>query len=943
MPGNIVIFFLFFCCLSIFSYADSAVGLVEEKNSGRETSVDLDPDQLQFMLDLGGSSHNPELGQLFEQATHVAIDQKLGYQRVVFIGAAIEVLSRTAALAANTPAVSGGSEEMRHESLSAGRMLYTARKVIESLSDEEVDKIIDQFESFHLKYLEEHNPNPDFNPDSNRSKLTAIAAGMFLGGLLPIEALLVDSATAFSAGYFSPSIDRAAALEREKYYFNQLSIASEQDNFQFYQQEKEKFIRLMISDPEHFLETDDLLDCDSNYKCRSFCRKHYEAGGNGGFLGVVPELCAWVAYKMGLEMVGSGSDEVVPEDWKNNWLPKLKESLLELSDWFAFTRENSIFETIDENGESSLSYSSKAVSTITDKALISPGFKKLAKWKKYEGWVKFGLESKFATRAVQVIIQVSDLGKSIADGAVYTLEQYLNLKKMTVTVKPEMLTHHFAKSFEAFAEHKGIGSLTHYSGSASEKSAMKDLDRSGFSGLSTMTMIRKAIARSVAIEASVDILFKSGRAFYTGREYDNVDMAGRNYTVTGRDAIQQTGIQRVDEWRNRSFAVEDEYEKWKANMVSNVTGYVAGGAAVVVATPVIFGAAAAAGLPSGGVGGVVVAVAGYGAVGVASAAASEGARALVDGVDDRVNIRTIESRLKGIWLDMEKHQKSEDEAAKAVAPVASAAKVRYENGHPLRFMALVDDFSNVEIFDEENTYRQTTGRMTSRGLRNRSIIEHNYSLAKFRLHQKNGNFLGSDRASSWVNFWTRATPLNEFLLGGDNTSEEEARLIFDFYDLSYNQGQWDPYTDRIINVGKMGQKGCIIAGMAGDNIILKNGMLDGQHEDNSIRVLSNGIVMSKDEEEPERWVIRGSCDKYDLYIRREAGTAAGRYTCFKGQYKFMRVLNNEQSVPVSAVTSTTVSVPTTYTGVPNAEPAANNGETDNQGALDNWASEHLGF
>jgi hypothetical protein len=249
----------------------------------------------------------------------------------------------------------------------------------------------------------------------------------------------------------------------------------------------------------------------------------------------------------------------------------------------------------------------------------------------------------------------------------------------------------------------------------------------------------------------------------------------------------------------------------------------------------------------------------------------------------------------------------------------------------------------VEIFDEENTYRQTTGRMTSRGLRNRSIIEHNYSLAKFRLHQKNGNFLGSDRASSWVNFWTRATPLNEFLLGGDNTSEEEARLIFDFYDLSYNQGQWDPYTDRIINVGKMGQKGCIIAGMAGDNIILKNGMLDGQHEDNSIRVLSNGIVMSKDEEEPERWVIRGSCDKYDLYIRREAGTAAGRYTCFKGQYKFMRVLNNEQSVPVSAVTSTTVSVPTTYTGVPNAEPAANNGETDNQGALDNWASEHLGF
>ncbi len=602
-----------------------------------------------------------------------------------------------------------------------------------------------------------------------------------------------------------------------------------------------------------------------------------------------------------------------PESWTRDKLPKLKAEVLSIKDWLEFTGNNQIIQEFDEDGNPIYSVLDNSLTktplnVALDQGIVSPILKSLIQRNSVKGWLKFLGESKIAPRIVQFALQTTDLGKAIANTAVLALDQILRGQNLKLVVRPEFLTHKFAQTVHDFAHKFDVKLLSKYTPESAAKN-LTDVQKAGLAKTSGMTLLRRAFARAFALEAAIDISFRLGGAAWQGHGNEEVQIGDSEYQVGGRTRVQMTGNATQDRSRQRSAAVEAAWDDWKRNAIQNTGGYIAGGLTVAVATPFVFGVAAAAGAPTAGVGSVVVAVAGYAAVGVAAYGASTGARKMLEGVDDGVNLWRVEDRLKGIFSDMTVNRdKDVSQSQSIVSRVVSAAQVRYVNKQDMKYMAFVASFDKVEIKKEGG-------------------------LSKLRLHQDHGNFLDSDRVASWENYFRRGVThvatlgistlwrqFSDWRQGEEAKIEtREARLLHDFYDLAGNQAQWDDFPDKIVPIGPISNRGVLFVGTPGDKVEISNGIIRGTEDDSDIRILSNGLVMSRNERNRQRWVIKGRCADYDIFIRREVTGAAGRYSCLNNTYRYVRALNLPGSTPPNNTNARpTTSVPRTATGTGSA-------------------------
>lgn len=628
--------------LALTMYSSVLFAQTKSGSGNKEVEESLNPDKLQFLLDIGGSKNNPEIGRITNKATAMALDKVVGTQRVAFIAAALEVVNSSYLEGYMNPIeycknYLNGIEnrtiprherdvyvkkldESRVEVWKFKRMLFTAQQIVGEMSEEEIEAILGEFENFQLEYLLGHASNPKFKIDEGNNRMVAIVAGLFVGGLLPTDSLLRRAPVDFLAEDELNQVQSARFVVKERDLWDRAKQETHEVQYSsYYPKLKDEFLEKMnleLKDPNPLFEepfsAGELLACGSKEDCKTFCRKHFRSKHNDNEPGA---HCFWAAFKIGLEKAYQQKSPEVPESWKTEKLPPMVEKVRALPKWLAFTREHSIYEETDsKTGKSIL----KVVST---KVIGNPGvsniagskFKQFSEWQEYTGFVKYAMEGSIAVNIVQVLSGTKDANQALAETAVEAMRTILKNQKIVVPIEPGHLTHHFSKSFESFANYTGnlltkhgdeLKKVVEYTGSAAEKKALKGLADDGVGHLSKYSILAGAVGQAVAVEAATDVIFRGIGALYTGKESEKTTIAGKSYNMQGRQGIQLTGIEHIDYWRNKSTALNDEYENWKANMVSNVTGYVAAGVTGAVATPIIFGAAAAAGLPSGGVGGL---------------------------------------------------------------------------------------------------------------------------------------------------------------------------------------------------------------------------------------------------------------------------------------------------------------------------------------------------
>ncbi|MBW7876114.1 MAG: hypothetical protein H3C47_09015 [Candidatus Cloacimonetes bacterium] len=814
---------------------------------------EVTPEQLQFMLDLGGDGANKEMPLYMEMATQYAIDKHTKVQKTAYIAAALEVLE--APPKAKRPRVNsrGGYTTAQRQEIQRMvasenaerqkrlRMIATGLAVVKEFSAQELAGLLGQFEKFHWDYFNEH---------ATESLKTFERGDWDYLGKLSVTQEELKKEENRSGGFLGFGETRTYASYRDKVGMGLIVAGMFMGGY---------------------LEAADLLP---------------EPSAETGPQSAPP-----------------------PESWTRDKLPKIKAEVLSIKEWLEFTGNNQIIQEFDKDGNPVYSVVGddmvKApLNNAIDRGVVSPILKAIIQRNSLKGWLKFLGESKIGPRLVQFALQTTELGNAIANTAVMALDQVLRGKNQRLLVRPEFLTHKFAQTVHDFAHKFDIKLLKNYS-AESAVANLSEVEKAGLAKTSGMTLLRRAFARAFALEAAIDISFRLGGAVWQGHGNEEVQIGDSEYQVGGRTRIQMTGDSSRDSRRQRSAAVEAAWDDWNRNAIQNTGGYIAGGLATAVATPFVFGVAAAAGAPTAGVGAVVVAVAGYAAVGAAAYTASTGARSLLEGVDDGVNLWRVEDRLKGIFSDMiVNRDKDVSQSESIITRVVDAAKVRYVNKQDMKYMAFVASFDKVTLKKENG-------------------------LTQLRLHQDHGNFLDSDRVAGWENYFRRGVThvatlgistmwrqFSDWRQGEEAKIEtREARLLHDFYDLAGNQAQWDDFPDKIVPIGPISNRGVVFVGTPGDKVEISNGIIRGTEDESDIRILSNGLVMSRNERNRQRWVIKGRCADYDIFIRSEVSGAAGRYSCLNNTYRYVRALNMPGSrPPTSTNVRPSTSAPRSATG-----------------------------
>jgi len=884
------------------------------------------PEQLQFMLDLGGDGPDKRMAKEMEVATQYAVDKHTQAQKTAFVAAALELLEllprdgqrqRDLALLRNPGSMPLDVLEQakmrlisseQSETVSYEKMLMTGIRITDSLSESEVQTLVAQFADFHWDYLKEHNPRSEVKVEKGKDGLSVLIAGMFLGGYLKSEDLLPQINTFENETNAAMSEIELAEAQRRMQQNRELAVQSGMqrevirairpaDPEDTEPSEKDLFHRRMsmVQPP---LSRRELLDCE-----RTRCARSVE----GVYYGRYSAFGIFMAYQVGFSMPeeesGRGQEDTV---WGREVLPRLKEEVLSIRDWLQFTEVNQIIEQVDEKGETtyafmSSSYVINAFNAGSEFGIVGPAIQKLMEGRNLPTWFKFIAGSRAAARLMQAGMGTRDVQSAIASTTVFALERGLHALNKPMVVSPALLTHHFAKTIEDFATKFDISRLKKYTGSAGEVIEQAKLQSNGIANVAGRSLLKRAFARGFAIEVAVDMAVRFGGAAWKGDHMDRAEIAGQQFVVGGRDRIQLMGDGN-DTARLRNAALEDAWDDWSRRGIQNSVGYVTGAAAGAVATPFVFGLAAAAGAPTAGVGSVVVAVAGWSAIGAIATGASQLSRSATEGLDDSFNLVRLKDRLNGIFVDMTVNQdRSLQDADGVVSQVVSAASTRYMDSQNMKYMLFVESFDKVEL-------KKVDG------------------LTHISIHQKHGNFLDSSRVNSWENYfiniarnvsnpvgWLVSAISSHFTstaTGVEALTEEsrEARIAHDFYDISGNQAQWDDYTDEIVPVGPISKKGVVFVGVSGDKIEISDQKIGGTEDDSDLRILSNGLVMARNERDRQKWVIKGRCEDFDIYIRKEVGSGSGRYSCEQNVYRYSQQLN-EIRPPVFSTQSAVASSP----------------------------------
>ena len=130
---------------------------------------EVTPDQLQFLLDLGGDGTDPEMPLYMEAATQFAIEKHAKVQKNGFVAAGLHILEVPERAERPRSTRRGYSEEQRRrvarlnaeeqaEQNKRLRMLATGHHIVAELSDAQKETLLSQFEEFHGKFLGEAVP-----------------------------------------------------------------------------------------------------------------------------------------------------------------------------------------------------------------------------------------------------------------------------------------------------------------------------------------------------------------------------------------------------------------------------------------------------------------------------------------------------------------------------------------------------------------------------------------------------------------------------------------------------------------------------------------------------------------------------------------------------------------------------------------------------------------
>jgi hypothetical protein len=101
--------------------------------------------------------------------------------------------------------------------------------------------------------------------------------------------------------------------------------------------------------------------------------------------------------------------------------------------------------------------------------------------------------------------------------------------------------------------------------------------------------------------------------------------------------------------------------------------------------------------------------------------------------------------------------------------------------------------------------------------------------------------------------------------------DHEAHIRYVLIDLEGDEGTWDILTNRIYNLGNIQRNSGFGVHYVTDDstFAVRDGLLEAKSSDSGFRVLSNGVVMTKDDFEPDKWVIRGLNVNTDFFLRNK--------------------------------------------------------------------------
>jgi hypothetical protein len=97
----------------------------------------------------------------------------------------------------------------------------------------------------------------------------------------------------------------------------------------------------------------------------------------------------------------------------------------------------------------------------------------------------------------------------------------------------------------------------------------------------------------------------------------------------------------------------------------------------------------------------------------------------------------------------------------------------------------------------------------------------------------------------------------------------QAHIRYNLIDLDGNEGRWDIMTNKVYNVGSVQDCSGFDVHFVSDDerFFVEDGVLNTKDKQSHVRVLTNGTIMTLDDNDKEKWVIRGLVVNTDLFLR----------------------------------------------------------------------------
>ena len=708
---------------------------------------ELNPDQLQFYLNMSGEGNDRRIHDNYLRSIEMSWQIHTPYHRHLFLASGMDCFTKLNQLSKKKTTNARGrtiklSKVATKEQILAFRSLHTAELAVYTIDDSEIDYMFKRFRYYEYEWTQKNNPYKLYSINEDRKFLSLIISGMFYYGLLPEQYLL----------------EKPRNRGQIKSWNNKKMTPQELDNYKKTSLvELKRRIHLIFHELMPFLEK----------------------------WGVLVEK-------------------------KNNDFEVL-----------AFKK------TITESSRKSAIVIAQALPDIAYRVL----------GKQMPSWLYNASQSFYVTQLGRLALGSQGIATTLAASSIQLFRNgiekshRMNLDSAYMTLESKV------------------------------KDSFIDWRRNGIPQVSTTSKIQglrlalKAVAIGSLTWIAIDFALKAGRSLVQGQQKVSMKIAGEKYNYESRYQRMQTSNNwALDERRSRSYAFEDTFADWRENLLVNTASITASVTTFSIGSPLVLGAAAAAGLPTAGVGGALVAASGYLVVGTAAMYAAHNTGKAVSPLQKNfnkaINNGELEAKLRII-----SSQLSNPLDKSLFRKRVKDLKDHYLNGNPIRYLAFSNDPSNIKLIADKN------------------------NLIRFVEKHSNGNFMRSVNTNV-INALRR-----------DSATIVEAHIRYDFLDRKGNHWAWDGYSNKIVNLGlmRLNHHSIEFVGKNNYNFHFENDVLKANRSDSDIRVLSNGILMVKDAVN-NKWCIRGNVANTDIYLR---SGQSGRYSWDKAKNGFVKVLSGK--------------------------------------------------